>query len=87
MERWREKARDMFPELASRLEAVLEGIDSPYILWNELREVFEDAYERIPPDESLIRRIYQYSGWCCDQPRRDGADDDLFTYRVSAHSL
>ena len=75
MERWREKAIEMFPELDSRFEAD----DSPYDLWFELLEAFEKAYEKTPPDESLIRRIYQYSDWCCDQPRGKTPEDDLFT--------
>ena len=79
MERWREKAREMFPELTSRLDAALESVDSPYTLWYELREAFEAAYDTTPPDESLIRRIYQYSDWCCGQPRTDTAQDDLLT--------
>lgn len=79
MERWREKAREMFPELASRFEPALKDVDTPYTLWFELREAFEEAYDKTPPDESLIRRIYQYSGWCCDQVRCNRADDDLLT--------
>lgn len=79
MERWREKAREVFPELASRLEAALESVDSPYTLWDELREAFEAAYDKTPPDESLIRRIYRYCGWCCDQPRTNSAKHDLVT--------
>jgi len=75
MDDWRKKARDVFPELASRLDAA----DTPYSLWLELREAFEEAYEKAPPDESLIRRVYQYSDWCCEQPRRQTADDDLLT--------
>ena len=75
MERWREKAREMFPELTSRFE----DEDSPYVVWFELWQAFEAAYEKAPPDESLIRRIYRYSDWCCDQPRGRTAEDDLFT--------
>ena len=75
MERWREKASEMFPELASRFEAV----DSPNDLWVDLWLAFEDAYDKAPPDESLIRRIYRYSDWCCEQPRGNTAADDLFT--------
>jgi hypothetical protein len=75
MERWREKAGEMFPELAP----VLERVDSPYDLWVDLWLAFEDAYEKTPPDESLIRRIYVYSDWCCEQPRGTTAADDLFT--------
>jgi hypothetical protein len=75
MERWREKAYEMFPELASRFEAG----DSPYTLWFELRQAFEEAYGKTPPDESLIRRIYRYSDWCCEEPRGNTAERDLFT--------
>lgn len=75
MEQWREKAIETFPELASRFEP--DG--SPYVLWVELWMAFEDAYDKTPPDESLIRRIYRYSAWCCDQPRGNTAADDLFT--------
>ena len=57
MERWREKAIETLPELASRFEAD----DSPYDLWFELLEAFEKAYDKTPPDESLIRRIYRTS--------------------------
>ena len=72
---WLEKAGEMFPELA----AALEHVDSPYDLWVELWLAFEDAYEKTPPDESLIKRIYRYSDWCCEQPRGTTAADDLLT--------
>ncbi len=54
MERWREKAADVFPELSSRWD----DNESPYALWLELRLTFEAAYDKAPPDESLIARIY-----------------------------
>ena len=72
---WRQKAEGMFPELAS----CFEGADTPYLLWFELREAFERAYEESPRDESLIRRIYQYSDWCAAQPRGQTAEDDLLS--------
>jgi len=65
----------MFPELVSRIE----DAETPYLLWFELRRAFEQAYERFPRDEGLIKRIYQYSDWCCDQPRGRSAEDDLLT--------
>ncbi|EEF59124.1 hypothetical protein Cflav_PD1616 [Pedosphaera parvula Ellin514] len=65
----------MFPELACQFE----WADTPYLLWFELREAFEKAYEQTPRDESLIKRIYQYSDWCADQPRGETAEDDLLT--------
>jgi hypothetical protein len=75
MSSWRQKADEMFPELLSRFEQA----DTPYLLWFELRDAFERSYELTPRDESLIRRIYQYSDWCCDQPRGQTAEDDLLT--------
>jgi hypothetical protein len=72
---WRQKADEMFPELLSHFE----DADTPYLLWFELREAFERAYDKTPCDESLIRRIYQYSDWCADQPRGRTAEDDLLT--------
>jgi hypothetical protein len=75
MEPWREKAADVFPELWS----VWENADSPYGLWLELRLAFEKAYDKTPPDESLIARIYRYADWCDGQPRGLSAEDDLLT--------
>jgi hypothetical protein len=75
MSPWRQKAIEMFPELSSRFE----NADTPYLLWFELRDAFEQAYEKTPREESLIRRIYNYSDWCCDQPRGETAKDDLMT--------
>jgi hypothetical protein len=70
---WRQKAYEMFPELVSRFE----NADTPYSLWFELQTVFEQAYDKTPRDEGLIRRIYQYSDWCCKKSRRDTGVDDL----------
>jgi len=72
---WKQKAEEMFPELASRFEEA----NTPYLLWFELREAFERAYAQSPRDESLIRRIYQYSDWCIGQPQGQTAEDDLTT--------
>jgi hypothetical protein len=72
---WKQKAEAMFPDLGARIE----GAGTPYLLWFELREAFERAYELTPRDEGLIRRIYQYSDWCADQPRGQTAKDDLPT--------
>lgn len=72
---WKQKANDMFPELDSRIEEA----DTPYLLWFELLELFERAYDQSPRDESLINRIYQYSDWCLQQPQGQTAEDDLLT--------
>ena len=65
----------MFPELVSRFE----DADTPCLLWFELREAFVRAYEQSSRNESLIKRIYQYSDWCVDQPQGQTAEDDLTT--------
>jgi hypothetical protein len=75
MSSWRHKAGEMLPELVNSFE----DADTPYLLWFELHDAFKQAYEQTPRDESLIRRIYQYSDWCCDQPRGETAADDLLT--------
>ncbi len=74
MPSWREKAEQMFPELADRVRTA----KTPYLLWFELRDAFESAYGS-PRDESLIERIYRYADWCIDQPRGQTAKDDLAT--------
>jgi hypothetical protein len=65
---WRQKAESMFPEIAPWIA----DADTPYLLWFELREAFEAAYDAIPPDEDLIHRVYRYADWSLAQP--DGAD-------------
>jgi hypothetical protein len=72
---WRQKADEMFPELVSDFE----DADTPYLLWFALHSAFKRAYGMQPRNESLIRRIYQYSDWCCNQPRGQTARDDLLT--------
>ena len=71
---WREKAEQMFPELA----AAVREAETPYTLWSELCDAFDSAYGP-PRDESLVERIYRYADWCIDQPQGETADDDLTT--------
>jgi hypothetical protein len=71
---WGEEAFKRFPDLIDRFDVV----DSPYQLWFELRDAFQQAY-RDPRDEDLISRIYAYATWCCSQPRAKTAEDDLAT--------
>jgi hypothetical protein len=75
MSTWRQKAVELFPEMVDQFEEV----DTPYLLWSELLSAFFRAYEQVPRDESLIRRIYNYSDWCCDQPGGETASDHLPT--------
>ncbi len=72
---WKQQAETTFPELTAQFEEA----DTPCLLWFELRTAFERAYEEVPRDESMIRRIYQYSDWCVEQPEGKTAADDLFT--------
>ena|ERR1035438_9320946 len=74
MPSWREKATQMFPELAS----VIRDAENPYSLWSDLLDTFNCAYGP-PRDESLIKRVYEYADWCNDQPQGKTAEDDLTT--------
>ncbi len=74
MANWREKAEQMFPELA---QGVREA-ETPYLLWSELFDAFECAYGP-PRNESLIKRVYAYADWCIDLPQGETAEDDLST--------
>src|SRR5262245_44276630 len=71
---WKEKARDLFPELSSDADEA----ETPYLLWFALRDAFFGAY-RSPRNESLIRRIYEFADWCVKQPGGQTAEDDLAT--------
>jgi uncharacterized protein YutD len=69
---WGKQAFQRFPELIERFDSV----QSPYELWFELREAFEDAYKD-PRNEDLISRIYDYANWCGSQPEGKTAETDL----------
>src|SRR3989442_12502414 len=71
---WRDKAEQMFPELA----ATVREAETPYNLWSDLCDVFNLAYGP-PRDDSLVERIYRYADWCIDQPQGKTAEDDLTT--------
>lgn len=53
---WRETAYELLPELGEKITD--PEIDTPYLLWFELRHAFERAYGSSPRDESLISRIF-----------------------------
>jgi hypothetical protein len=72
--KWGREAFNRFTELIDRFDSV----DSPYLLWIEIRLAFEDAYKE-PRNEDLISRIYAYADWCCAQPEGTTAEDDLGT--------
>jgi hypothetical protein len=65
MEDWRTKALGYLPELRETIEAEQGG---PVGLWTQLFDELRRAYDRHPSDDDLIGRIYDYAGWCIDQP-------------------
>ena len=69
---WGKEAFQRFPELIDRFDTV----QSPYELWFELREAFEDAYKD-PRNEDLISRIYDYANWCGLQPEGKTAETSV----------
>ena len=71
---WGREAFNRFPDLIERFDCV----DSPYALWFELREEFQQAY-KAPRNEDLISRFYAFADWCCSQPSGATAEDDLST--------
>jgi hypothetical protein len=71
---WRKVAIEMMPELESRLRK----LQTPYLLWRELRQAFENAYKE-PRNASLIERIYRFAAWCERQPGGETPTDDLAT--------
>lgn len=71
---WDIEAIQRFPDLVDRFE----GITSVYALWNELTDIFKEAY-RQPKNDDLIARIYDYANWCCSQPEGTTAQEDLGT--------
>jgi hypothetical protein len=73
---WKTEAFSRFPELREQFE--FAECDTPYSLWSELCDAFDAAYEP-PRDESMIKRVYDYADWCCQQPRGQTAEDDLLT--------
>lgn len=64
MSRWRRIALEKLPELRKQIET--GGI---YDVWIRLRDELNTLYERTPPDDSLIRRMYEYALWCVVEAR------------------
>jgi hypothetical protein len=70
---WRAKARELVPELDKGCHPIAE-LEGPMMLWIELGMLFEDAYEAEPPNEDLIRRIYELAFWCLEHGQRHPTD-------------
>jgi hypothetical protein len=68
---WQKEALRRFPQYADSIERA----ETPYTVWIDLNAAFETAYAE--GNESLIRAIYDYAGWCCRQPSAAIAAEDL----------
>ena len=61
MSQWRREAIERFPELQRQI-ADAEGM---YFVWMALWNArFKPAYEKEPPDEETMARVYDYAHWC-----------------------
>lgn len=69
------QAFNRFPDLIDRFDLV----NSPYELWIELSDAFQNAYKSTPRNEDLISRISDCATWSCSQPRGAMAKDDQGT--------
>ena len=74
---WRHEAISRFPELKDKLEDERD-IETPYMLWFDLIDLFKKAYES-PKDDTMINRVYSFADWCVNQPEGSTAEDDLGT--------
>jgi hypothetical protein len=74
MENWQSKAVKSFPELESQITRNQGGLLG---LWPDLYAALTAAYRETPINENLIRRIYEYAGWCFRQPEGEGPEGDL----------
>ena len=78
MENWLEKAAEYLPGLEDLLTRE-QAIPGPMALWIGLHLELVKAYDASPPDEDLIRGIYDYAAWCLAQPQTDDVNTDLPT--------
>jgi len=74
MENWQSKAVKSFPELESQITRNQGGLLG---LWPDLYAALTAAYRETPINENLIRRIYEFAGWCFRQPEGEGPEGDL----------
>lgn len=80
MSRWRDEAFARFPELEDRLLLCEEGGSelSPHDVWEVLWEAFSEAH-KVPRNDGMIRRVYEYCDWCLGQP----VEEDLARYVIA----
>jgi hypothetical protein len=56
----RAKAVDLFTDIPDVEEVITEPSSNPFSLWLELYFVLVDCYQRNPPNDDLIGRIYDF---------------------------
>ncbi len=76
MENWLEKAAEYLPGLEDLLTRE-ETIPGPMALWIELHLELVNAYDASPPNQDLIRGIYDFAAWCLAQPQTGDVNTDL----------
>ena len=80
MSAWRRNALDRLPEYRKLIVAA----ESPMTLWIELHSAFEEVYCMASPDDSVIRRFYDFARWCRESPGHGGYLSDAGTAAVCA---
>ena len=60
MSLWRREAIERFPEMRREIAKCPNTTELWFELWYDL---FKPAYEKEPPDEEMIRRVYDYAYW------------------------
>ena len=73
---WKNEAIKRFPEFS---QETYNYWDNPTLCWVDLFALFEESY-KLPRNEELIRRIYEYAFWCLRQPKGKTSEDDLGNY-------
>jgi hypothetical protein len=76
MDYWLTKAIECLPELED-IATEPQRIISPTSLWIEIYLKLIDAYEVVPINEDLIRRIYDFADWCLMQPSTPDLETDV----------
>ncbi len=78
MEHWITKAIECLPELEDLITEP-QRITRPMSLWIEIHLKLIDAYDVVPINEDLIRRIYDFADWCLKQPSTSDVETDVST--------
>ncbi len=78
MEYWLEKAAEYLPGLEDLLTRE-QAMPGPMAMWIDLHFELVKAYDTSPPNDDLIRGIYDFAAWCLAQPQTDDASTDLPT--------